>query len=64
MKALITLSNGDRIYDSLMVVEMLPERIRHLMRFHDVFERAFVDEWNKLHPHYKHKAVKAHILRN
>lgn len=33
-------------------------------RFHDEYERWFVEEFNKAQSHLVHKVVKAHILRN
>ena len=60
MKAILTLDNGKKI-----AVDILPPigKLRRL-RFHDEYERWFVDEFNKVQPHMVHKVVKAHILRN
>lgn len=61
MKAILTLDNGKKI-----VADILPPPIGKLrrLRFHDEYERWFVEEFNKAQPHLVHKAVKAHILRN
>ena len=62
MKAILTLDNGTKI-----VVDILPPppigKVRR-PRFHDEYERWFVEEFNKAQPHMVHKVVKAHILRN
>lgn len=61
MKAVLTLDNGRKI-----AVDILPPPIGKLRRprFHDEYERWFVEEFNKAQPHLVHKAVKAHILRH
>lgn len=60
MKAVLTLDNGKKI-----TVDILPPigKLRR-PRFHDEYERRFVEEFNKAQPHLVHKLVKAHILRN
>lgn len=61
MKAILTLDNGAKI-----VADTLPPQIGKIRRprFHDEYERWFVEEFNKAQPHLVHKAVKAHILRH
>ena len=61
MKAILTLDNGKKI-----AADILPPPIWKLRRprFHDEYERWFVEEFNKAQPHLVHKAVKAHILRH
>ena len=61
MKAILTLDNGAKI-----AADILPPSIGKLRRprFHDEYERRFVEEFNKAQPHMVHKVVKAHILRN
>ena len=60
MKAVLTLDNGKKI-----VADTLPPigKLRR-PRFHDEYERCFVEEFNKAQPHLVHKVVKAHILRH
>ena len=60
MKAILTLDNGKKI-----AVDIVPPigKLRR-PRFHDEYERWFVEEFNKAQPHLVHKVVKAHILRN
>ena len=60
MKAILTLDNGKKI-----AVDILPPigKTRR-PRFHDEYERWFVEEFNKAQPRAAHKVVKAHILRN
>lgn len=61
MKAVLTLDNGAKI-----AVDILPPPIGKLRRprFHDEYERWFVEEFNKAQPRAAHKVVKAHILRH
>ena len=60
MKAILTLDNGKKI-----AVDILPPigKLRR-PRFHDEYERWFVEEFNKAQPHLIHKVVKARILRH
>nr|DAE43497.1 MAG TPA: hypothetical protein [Caudoviricetes sp.] len=61
MKAVLALENRRKI-----AVDILPPPIGKLRRprFHDEYERWFVEEFNKAQPHMVHKVMKAHILRN
>lgn len=61
MKAILTLDNGKKV-----AVDILPPPIGKTRRprFHDEYERWFVEEFNKAQPHMVHQVVKAHILRN
>lgn len=61
MKAILTLDNGAKI--AADILPPLDWKIRR-PRFHDEYERWFVEEFNKAQPHLVHKVVKAHILRN
>lgn len=60
MKAILTLDNGAKI-----AADILPPigKLRR-PRFHNEYERWFVEGFNKAQPHLVHKVVKAHILRN
>mgnify|MGYP007025965362 CR=1 FL=1 len=60
MKAVLTLDNVEKI-----VADILPPigKLRR-PRFHNEYERWFVEEFNKAQTHMVHKVVKAHILRN
>ena len=60
MKAVLTLDNGEKV-----VADIYPlQGNKHKPRFHDEYERWFVEEFNKAQPRAAHKVVKAHILRN
>lgn len=60
MKAVLTLDNGAKIIADIFA----PIRDVRRPRFHDEYERWFVEEFNKAQPRAVHKVVKAHILRN
>lgn len=61
MKAVLTLDNGAKIVADIFAPSI--GKIRR-PRFHDEYERWFVEEFNKAQPRAVHKVVKAHILRN
>ena len=60
MKAILTLDNGKKIAADILS----PIGKLRRPRFHDEYERWFVEEFNKAQPHLVHKVVKAHILRH
>ena len=60
MKTILTLDNGKKIVADILH----PIGKLRRPRFHDEYERWFVEEFNKAQPHLVHKVVKAHILRN
>lgn len=62
MKAILTLDNGKKIAVDILSPPPIGKARRP--RFHDEYERWFVEEFNKAQPHMVHKVVKAHILRN
>lgn len=59
MKAVLTLDNGEKF-----IADILSKARNNKPRFHDEYERWFVEEFNKAQPRAVHKVVKAHILRN
>ena len=61
MKAILTLDNGKKIVADILPP---PDWKTPQTRFHDEYERWFVEEFNKAQPHLIHKVVKARILRH
>lgn len=64
MKAVLTFDNDNKCVVDIVLPFIISESKRRIMRFHDEFEREFVNSWNLSRPHAQHKVVKAHILRN
>lgn len=62
MKAVLTLDNGEKVVADILSISPIGKLRRP--RFHDEYERWFVEEFNKSQPRAVHKVVKAHILRN